>query len=283
MIMGGRGPACRGADLPGDGAPMTKALDEIRRVFTEGTLAGLSDGQLLERFAARGDGEAFAAIVARHGAMVLSVCRSALGPRDAADAEDAFQATFLVLVRRAGSFPLHGSLAGWLYRVARRVARQARVEASRRRTRERAAAGRREDGRPHDPDRDELCRLVHQELAHLPERYRMPILLCDLHGLTRDQAAEAIGCPPGTVAGRLARAREQLRDRLARRGVHPSSAWPAAMAMSTEDLLRLFQRATHAAVSAARGEGVATTAAALWRRGPRAACSRRGSRWPWRS
>ncbi|MDR3638059.1 MAG: sigma-70 family RNA polymerase sigma factor [Isosphaeraceae bacterium] len=242
---------------------MTKALDEIRRVFTVGTLAGLSDGQLVERFAAQGDGEAFAAIVARHGAMVLSVCRSALGSRDASDAEDAFQATFLVLVRRAGSFPLNGSLAGWLYRVARRVARQARIEASRRRTRERAAAGRREDGRPHDPARDELCRLVHQELAHLPERYRMPILLCDLNGLTRDQAAEAIGCPPGTIAGRLARGREQLRDRLARRGAHPSSAWPAVMAMSIEDVLGLFERATCAAVLAAGGEGGTKTVASL--------------------
>ena len=195
--------------------------------------------------------------------MVLSVCRSTLGLRDASDAEDAFQATFLVLVRRAGSFPLHGSLSGWLYRVARRVARQARLEASRRRTRERAAAGRREDVHLDEPDPGELCLLVHQELAHLPERYRMPILLCDLHGLTRDQAAEAIGCPPGTVAGRLARAREQLRERLARRGVHPSSAWPATLATSTEDLSRLFHRATQAVVSAARGERVATTAAAL--------------------
>jgi RNA polymerase sigma factor (sigma-70 family) len=242
---------------------MRKALDEISRVFTEGTLAGLSDGQLLDRFATRGDGEAFAAIVARHGAMVLSVCRSTLGSRDAADAEDAFQATFLVLVRRAGSFPLHGSLAGWLYRVARRVARQARVESSRRRRRERNAVGRPEDRRPHDPDRGELCLLVHQELAQLSELYRMPILLCDLHGLTRGQAALAIGCPPGTVAGRLARARVQLRDRLARRGVHPSSAWPAAMAVSTKGLARLFRSATHAAVLAAHGEAIATTTAAL--------------------
>src|SRR3954451_2804591 len=148
---------------PGGGTPMTKVLDEIRRVFTEGTLAGLSDGQLLERFAAGGDGEAFAAIVARHGAMVLSVCRAALGPRDGGDAEDAFQATFLVLVRRAGSFPLHGSLAGWLHGVARRVARQARVEASRRRRRERVAAGRAAVAvavPPHDPALDELRRLV---------------------------------------------------------------------------------------------------------------------------
>ena len=197
---------------------MTNALDEIHRLFTEGTLAGLSDGELLERFAVRGDGEAFAAIVARHGALVLSVCRSALGSRGDADAEDAFQATFLVLVRRAGSFPLHGSLSGWLYRVARRVARQARIEASRRRARERVATGRCEVEPAHDPARDELRRVVHDELARLPERYRMPIQLCDLHGLTRDEAAEAIGCPPGTVAGRLARAREKLRGRLARAG-----------------------------------------------------------------
>jgi DNA-directed RNA polymerase specialized sigma24 family protein len=93
---------------------MRKALDEICRVFTEGALTGLSDGELLERFAARGDGEAFAAIVARHGAMVLSVFQATLGLRDASDAEDAFQATFLALVRRAGSYPLYGSLAGWL-------------------------------------------------------------------------------------------------------------------------------------------------------------------------
>lgn len=245
---------------------MKKALDEIHRLFAEGTLTGLSDGQLLERFAVRGDGEAFAAIVARHGAMVLSVCRSALGPRgDAdADAEDAFQATFLVLVRRAGSFPLNGSLAGWLYRVARRVARRARIEASRRRTRERIATGCGEVEPPLDPTRDELRHLVHQELAHLTERYRMPILLCDLHGLTRDEAAEAIGCPPGTVAGRLARGREQLRGRLTRRGVTSASAWPAALlGMSADDLSRLFQRATHAAVAAARGEAVAPAAAHL--------------------
>src|SRR5579883_2521796 len=151
------GPRPEARPVSEDGVLMTKALDEIRRLFAEGTLTGLSDGQLLERFTARGDGEAFAAIVARHGAMVLSVCRSALGSRD--DAEDAFQATFLVLVRRAGSFPLHGSLAGWLYRVARRVARQARIEASRRRTREQLATARGEAEPPHDPARDELRRL----------------------------------------------------------------------------------------------------------------------------
>ena len=264
MIGGERGTARFGPDTRGDGEVMTKALDEIHRLFAEGTLAGLSDVQLLDRFAVRGDGDAFAAIVARHGAMVVSVCRSAVGSRDDADADDAFQATFLVLVRRAGSFPLRGSLAGWLYRVARRVARQARIEASRRRARERIAAGRREvERRQDDPERDELRRIVHQELAHLPEHYRTPIVLCDVHGLTRDEAAEAIGCPPGTVAGRLARARGQLRDRLARHGVSSSVSWPAALGLSTDDLSRLFQRATEAAVAATRGAAVNTAAARL--------------------
>lgn len=242
---------------------MTTVLDEIRRLFGEGTLAGLTDAQLLERFAARGDGEAFAALVNRHGPLVLAVCRSALGPRHEADVDDAFQATFLVLVRRSGSFPLHGSLAGWLYCVARRVARQARIESARRRRRERVAADRREANPPPDPARDELRRLVHQELDHLPERYRMPLLLCDLHGLTRDEAAAAIGCPPGTVAGRLARARDQLRSRLTRRGVAPSAALPSLSALGADDPPQLLRQATEAALAAARGEGLPTAAAHL--------------------
>jgi RNA polymerase sigma factor (sigma-70 family) len=242
---------------------MTKTLDEIRRLFGEGSVAGLSDGQLLERFVMSGDGEAFAAIVARHGGLVLSACRSALGSGGDAAAEDAFQATFLVLVRRAGSFPLQGSLAGWLYRVARRVSRQARIEAARRRSRERARAVRGAVEPPHDPARDEIRRLIHQELAELPERYRAPIVLCDLEGLTRDEAAEALGCPPGTVAGRLARARERLRGRLARRGVTSPSALALMMAPSIDERTRLFRVTTRAALAAGRGEAVATAVARL--------------------
>ena len=241
-----------------------RAPDELSRLFGEGTLAGLTDGQLLERYVEQGDGEAFAAIVARHGAMVLSVCRSSLGPLDASNAEDVFQATFLVLARRAGSIAVQGSLAGWLYRVARRTARQARNEAIRRRNRERAAAGR-EETPPHDPSRSELAGIVHQELARLPERYRMAVLLCDLHGLTRDQAAEAIGCPSGTVAGRLARGRERLRDRLIRRGVDPAVAWPAAT-ISAIDRAGWIRRATVAILSADRGASVVRTAAIAWGR-----------------
>ena len=240
---------------------MTKTMDEIGRLFGEGALAGLSDGQLLERFASRGDGEAFGAIVARHGPLVLSACRSALGPHDQAEAEDALQATFILLARRAGSFPLHGSLAGWLYRVARRVARQARVEASRRRARERVVAGRPRAEPPHDPALEEVRDLIRQEVARLPERYRAPILLCDLQGLTREEAAEAIGCPPGTVAGRLARARERLRGRLVRRGVTSPSAWPTALGLATVDRSLPFRSVARAAVACARGETAAAAVA----------------------
>jgi RNA polymerase sigma factor (sigma-70 family) len=230
----------------------TKLHNDLHRLFSSGTFAGLTDAQLVDRFRTQGDEEAFAAIVSRHGRMVLSACRSVLGPMDGA--EDAFQATFLVLVRRAGSFPVHDSLAGWLYRVARRVSRQARIEVSRRRHRERIAAENEHAEASLDPARDELRRLVHQELAALPERYRMPILLCDLHGLTRAEAARALGCPPGTVAGRLARGREQLRKQLTRRGVTLTSACFARLQDSSGELLRLFQRATHAALDASAGE-----------------------------
>jgi protocatechuate 3,4-dioxygenase beta subunit len=147
--------------------------------------------------------------------------------------------------------------------VARRVARQARIEASRRRARERLVASQKRGEGEADPARDEIRRLVREELARLPERYRVPILLCDLHGLTRDEAARAIGCPPGTVAGRLARAREQLRDRLTRRGITSPAAWPAALGLAADDLARLVPRATQAALTTARGEAVATAAAGL--------------------
>ena len=241
---------------------MTKTLDQIGRLFGEGTVAGLSDGELLERFASRRDGEAFGAIVSRHGPLVLAACRSALGPRDQGEAEDALQATFLILARRAGAFPLHGSLAGWLYRVARRAGRQARVEASRRRAREQVAAGRtRAEPRRDDADRDEIRDLIREEVARLPERDRVPLELCDLHGLTRDEAARAIGCPPGTVAGRLARARERLRARLVRRGVTAPAT--LGIAAARVDPTSLFRLAARTAIGSTRGETVAGPMARL--------------------
>jgi RNA polymerase sigma factor (sigma-70 family) len=196
----------------------------MERLFAEGVLAGCSDAELVERFATARDPDAFAAIVARHGPMVMAVCRGRLG--SSGDAADAFQATFLVLMKRAGSFSVGPSLAGWLYRVAQRVARQARLADARRRKRELAAG---QNGGPEAdnlPERSEVIHLVRQEIDRLPERYRTPIMLCDLQGLTREEAAGLLGWPAGTVGGRLARARAQLRGRLERRGLAPSVALP---------------------------------------------------------
>ncbi len=192
------------------------ALRPIYHLFETGTLIGSSDGQLLERFVAGRDEAAFEALVARHGRSVMVVCRDVL--RDQHDAEDAFQATFLILARKAGSLWVGDSLSAWLHRVARRVA----VEANRQKVRRRAVE---KTGLEIDETRTEVPnpwgiqpQTLHDEIDRLPEKYRVPIILCDLEALTRDEAACRLGWPPGTVAGRLARARALLRDRLVRSG-----------------------------------------------------------------
>ncbi len=238
------------------------AAGDIRRLFDEGTVAGLDDVQLLERFAARGDGPAFASLVARHGPMVLGVCRGVL--KDPHDAEDAFQATFLVLVRKAGSLSGVRSLGGWLYRVAYRVALEANARSVRRRRRETQGAEMDAvEDRRRGPDA-ELGPVIHEEIRRLPERYREPIVLCDLEGLTREQAAEQLRWPVGTVSGRLSRARELLRGRLARRGVALSSAlagaWLADRATAAVPAA-WAAAATEAAIAAAKGAGAASAVA----------------------
>ena len=198
-------------------------LRQVRSLFGGGTAAGLTDRQLLERFAARGEAAepAFAAIVDRHGAMVLRVGRSVL--RDEHDAQDAFQATFLVLARKARSLRVVDSLAPWLRGVAYRTALGARSAALRRKARERGAA--RPEAEPAPAQADDLGLVLHEELGRLPERFRAAVVLCCLEGLTHEQAARELGCPPGTLQSRLARGRARLRDRLVRRGLAPSAAW----------------------------------------------------------
>jgi RNA polymerase sigma factor (sigma-70 family) len=195
------------------------ALGQIQRLFDEGTLTGLTDAQLINRFLTGRDEGAFAALVERHGPMVLAVCRGVL--KNARDAEDAFQATFLVLFRKASGVRSIGSLGGWLYRVAYRIALRANAVAARRRQRfseggtmaaESASSG------ETDLDR-ELWPIIHAEIDRLPDRYRAPIALCYLEGLSYEQAAHQLGWPLGTVGSRIARARELLRSRLTRRGV----------------------------------------------------------------
>jgi RNA polymerase sigma factor (sigma-70 family) len=175
---------------------------------------GKTDGQLLAQFLSQHDESAFAALVRRHGSMVLGVCRRVLG--NAVDAEDAFQATFLVLVRKAGALKSRAVLGDWLHGVARRTALKARGASAQRWRKEQAMA--RPLTQPEQP-RDDWLPLLDEELGGLPEKYRLPIVLCDLEGRTRQEAAKRLGWPEGTVAGRLARARAMLSRRLVRRGV----------------------------------------------------------------
>jgi RNA polymerase sigma factor (sigma-70 family) len=212
-------------------------LKQFGVLFRLGTSTGLTDGSLLDQFrnGPVEDAEAaFAVLVERHGPMVLHVCRQILGDRH--DAEDASQAVFLVLARHAHSIRRADSVASWLHGVAARIAARARQGAARRRLRERRRAEafvavRRNDSG--DGERAEAWAEVYQELGRLPDRFRLPILLCHLEGLTYEQAAERLGCPVRTVQSRLARARERLRDRLSRRGVRPAIA--AMVAALTPD------------------------------------------------
>ncbi|QEH32380.1 ECF RNA polymerase sigma factor SigE [Aquisphaera giovannonii] len=228
-------------------------MGPIRALFDAGTAAGVPDAELLERFLA-GPAEAaevaFAALVERHGPMVLRVCRSVLG--EPHDAEDAFQATFLVLARRAGSIRKQASLASWLHGAAARTAGCARAAAARRRRHERAAAGMLKLAVLSEPT-DDLAGVLHEELDRLPERLRAPILLCHLEGLSHEQAAEALAWPVGTVRSRLSRGRERLRGRLIRRGVAPAIAaiWAADEAARAAVPPALAAATVRAAVSSA--------------------------------
>jgi RNA polymerase sigma factor (sigma-70 family) len=195
-------------------------LRQVEGLFTHGSASGLAEGSLLDRFVARRDENAFAIIVSRHGPMVRGVCRRYL--RDPNDADDAFQATFLILARKAGSIRSRERLGPWLHRVAYRVAARARREGTRRQP---IADG---EGRGLSPlefaESGETSAFVHEEIERLPGKYRDPIVLCHLEGCTHDEAAERLGWPVGTVRGRLSRGRDQLRDRLERRGLGSSAA-----------------------------------------------------------
>jgi RNA polymerase sigma factor (sigma-70 family) len=200
----------------------------------------MTDGELLDRFrTSRDEGgeQAFESLVTRHGPMVLGICRNFL--EDPGDTHDAFQAVFLVLARRAGAIRKSDSVGSWLYGVTVRVAARARATAIRRRIRERrvlaaaeaaAVAGGSPEANPAaSTEHDDGAAIVHEEVVRLPERYRTPIVLCYFEGLTHDEAAARLSWPVGTVRSRLARARDQLRGRLTRRGVAaPSTIGPMA-------------------------------------------------------
>jgi RNA polymerase sigma factor (sigma-70 family) len=204
-------------------------LRQIRQLTSAGAAGDEPDRELLRRYLGRRDEQAFAALVQRHGALVLGVCRSVL--RHEQDAEDAFQATFLVLARRAGSIRKGDSVGSWLYGVAYRTALKARRAMARRSKHQRSVEVRTPEQPVSEAALRELQTILHEEVARLPERYRAPFVLCCLEGKSRADAATELGWKEGTVFCRVARAREELRRRLARRGLALTAALGAAALM----------------------------------------------------
>jgi RNA polymerase sigma factor (sigma-70 family) len=232
----------------------TSELRQVIQTLRRATLpqAGLTDEQLLETYLRGREEAAFAALVQRHGPMVWGVCRRVL--RSHHDAEDAFQATFLVLVRKAASIAQPEKFANWLYAVAHQTALKARATTGKRQAREKQVTAMPEPAQRQQELRTDLHSLLDQELSRLPEKYRAVIVVCDLEGKTRKEAAWHLRLPEGTVATRLATARTMLAKRLARSGVTVSGAalaavlaqnaasagMPASVAVSTIKAATLF-------------------------------------------
>jgi RNA polymerase sigma factor (sigma-70 family) len=231
-------------------------LQHIETLFDAGAIGEHTDRQLLQLFTGRDRTTAelaFTVLVKRHGPMIFRACRAILNEPDSA--EDAFQATFLVLARKAPGLWVRGSLGPWLLAVARRVAYCARADASRRRAHEEMAA---EPAAPAKEDQawDDCNAIIHEELGRLPEKYRTAVLLCDLEGLTQEQAARHLGWPNGTVRSRLARGRQQLRDRLTRRGMAPTVVFAGQTPIIDVTSVSLVARTVHAALRLASGQAV---------------------------
>ncbi len=246
----------------------SEAIQRLRRATLLRDGAGLTDGQLLGRFLEHRDHATFAALVKRHGPMVWGTCRRLLSHHDA---EDAFQAAFLVLFRKAASVRPRELLANWLHGVAHRAALHARRTAGRRRAKERQVG---EMPEPAGTERDvwrDLRPVLDAELNGLPNKYRAVIVLCDLEGKTRKEVARQLGWPEGTVAGRLARARAALAKRLARHGLAVTGAALAAVlsenaaaaGVPAPVVSRMIQAAGRLAAGEAAAPAVSAKAAAL--------------------
>jgi RNA polymerase sigma factor (sigma-70 family) len=242
------------------------AFRELGRLFRDGALPS-GDGALLERFLADADESAFEAIVARHGSMVLGVCRRLLG--DSHDADDAFQATFIVLVRKARQLRNADRLGPWLYGVATRVAKKARAREARRRGSLLALPADIPAPRDMEVGWFDVRTILDAELGKLSPKLRDIVVLCLLEGLTAEEASRQLSCPVGTVKSRLARGREALRGRLTARGLAPAAALavvagssPSALASPVSETLQLTtvrlaglapERIPHAVVALTRG------------------------------
>jgi RNA polymerase sigma-70 factor (ECF subfamily) len=236
-----------------------------------------TDRQLLHRFVARRDEGAFEALMARHGPMVFAVCRRVL--RDVHEAEDACQATFLVLARKAGSVRRPELLANWLYGVAYRAARKAQRQAARHGARAiLGAAMRSTDSIPDEVVWEDLRPVLDGELDRLPGKFRAPVVMCYLEGLTAEEASRKLGCPRGTILSRLSRARAKLRKRLLRRGLalsagllgfllaeHVTATEPLAVKFiqATARAARMFARGRAATIKGIPGNSTALAGAIL--------------------
>jgi RNA polymerase sigma factor (sigma-70 family) len=227
-------------------------MNSVLRHLSRAALGGLTDGQLLERFLGRRDEAAFEALVRRHGPMVLGVCRRVL--RHEQDAEDAFQASFLVFARKAGTVRPRELLGNWLYGVAYRTAMKARTMNARRRARELRASIKSTAEAPTEDGWEELLPLLDEELHGLPDKYRVPVVLCDLEGKSRKEVARLLGLPEGTLSWRLAHARKVLAGRLARYGLAVSGGALASV---------LSERMASACVTSALATSTAKAALAL--------------------
>jgi RNA polymerase sigma factor (sigma-70 family) len=215
----------------GKGEMATKSLGaligHLHRAALLPDRAGRTDSQLLEYFVSRRDEAAFEALVRRHGPMVFAVCRRVIG--NLHDAEDAFQASFLVLARKAASVSPREAVGNWLYGVAYRTARRARAVSARQRAREKQVKDMPHPStEPADP-LQELGPLLDQELSRLPDKYRLPLVLCELEGRPRKEVARQLKLPEGTLSSRLATGRKMLASRLARHGLASSGAMLAAL------------------------------------------------------
>lgn len=210
-------------------------LQLIRRAVEDHRVRELPDQELVERFDTQQDQAAFHALLRRHGAMVLDVCRGVLG--NDADAEDAFQATFLIFAQKAGSIRKRASLGSWLHGVAHRTALKARVQSATREKHEARVPVRQVSG-PDDLSWREVWQVLHEELSGIPERYRAPLMLCYLEGASHETAATELNVAKSTLRERLERGRTLLRTRLIGRGLGPAAlllaaAWPAAHASAS--------------------------------------------------
>ena len=243
------------------------AFQRLRFAMGQHDEVGLPDARLLGDFISRGDQASFAVLVRRHARMVMGVCLRVARHRQ--DAEDAFQATFLVLVRKAAAIAQPELLANWLYRVAHNTALKANAEARKRRLREEPLTSIAEPAGIEAESRHSLLAVLDQELSRLPDKYRVPIILCDLEGKTQKNAARLLGCPEKTLSSRLIRARDMLARRLTRLGLAAScgtllSALTQDATCASTSLLSVTVKAASAlAAGHAAAEGVISTSVAV--------------------